>query len=60
MDTAPSPFADNFFADQAKDGRYRVYVTVGTKNLTGAGTGNDRNAVIKRNGLQIKLYCEGR
>lgn len=30
-------------------------MTVGTKNLTGAGTGNDRNAVIKRNGLQISF-----
>mgnify|MGYP001044422380 FL=1 len=55
MDTAPSPFADNFFADQAKTDGTGVYVTVGTKNLTGAGTGNDRNAVIKRNGLQISF-----
>lgn len=55
VDTAPSPFADNFFADQAKTDGTGVYVTVGTKNLTGAGTGNDRNTVIKRNGLQISF-----
>lgn len=58
MDTAPSPFADNFFADQGGDGGAGLYVTVGTKNLTGSGASgatNDRNAVLKRDGLQISF-----
>ena len=55
VDTAPSPFADNFFADQAKEDGTGLYVSVGTKNLAGAGSGNDKNAVIKRNGMQISF-----
>ena len=58
VDTAPSPFADNFFADQAKADGTGVYVSVGTRNLPGAGTGNDKNAVIKRNGLQISFVVK--
>ena len=58
VDTAPSPFADNFFADQAKADGTGLYVAVGTKNLSGAGAGNDKNAVIKRNGLQISFVVK--
>lgn len=58
VDTAPSPFADNFFADQGENGGIGLYVTVGTKNLAGAGAAgaaNDKNAVLKRDGLQISF-----
>lgn len=58
VDTAPSPFADNFFADQAKADGTGVYVSVGARNLPGAGAGNDKNAVIKRNGLQISFVVK--
>ena len=58
VDTSPSPFADNFFADQAKADGTGLYVSVGTKNLSGAGAGNDKNAVIKRNGLQISFVVK--
>ena len=53
VDRAPSPFADNFFADQNG-----LYVTVGTKNLQNSGASgatNDKNAVLKRDGLQISF-----
>ena len=58
VDTSPSPFADNFFADKGKADGTGVYVSVGTKNLSGAGANNDRNAVVKRNGLQISFYTK--
>lgn len=56
VNTAPSPFVDNFFADLAKEDGLGVYVAVGTKNLAGAGENNDRNAVLKKNGLQISRF----
>lgn len=51
--TGACPFADNFFADQAKE--LGVYVSAGTKNLTGAGADNNTNAVLRRNRLQISF-----
>ena len=52
---SPKPLCGQFLCRSGKSRRHRVYVAVGTKNLTGAGTGNDKNAVIKRNGLQISF-----
>ncbi|RHB48083.1 hypothetical protein DW886_04645 [Enterocloster aldenensis] len=56
VNTAPSPFVDNFFADLAKEDGLGVYAAVGTKNLAGAGDNNDRNTVLKKNGLQISRF----
>ncbi len=59
VDTAPCPFADNFFADQSDSEEADVYISVGTKDIPNT-THNDRNAVIKKNGYMINFSVRER